>query len=509
MVFFEAKMGYKTWLVGLVMLSPIVAHAQDEPRPVAPHDCFVVDIVLPAPDSMVASVPQASCGSLRLVFTGRAEHYTVPHVSQYVQLFRVPFALQNIGTHAFAGSLAMTLDSAAPVQRGRQINARYSPSFLKEFRRIGDTKTGIRPGERSHGDTLLFAMDPLAQRIRLWLTIREARRPHIPVVVEEAHAPRDQGQPGAAVERFVARAGLPKVRGTRVLLRVRKPELRIFSTSFGEPQDCPAGCFYSELTGLEYRGRVGWLASDTAIGHRFAPAASDTFLFSVAFHDTIIARFGRFNHLDEAITTLVLQQAHVPRPLLMRYLERVYEDVDGNLARKLADAPALEHEPDILARIASLPLVFYLASDTAKARLAKLAPVLVHDTTTSARTLWVLASMIRADADDSLITASIARHPNGRANPAILSRLAVNHAWVRPNVVASLRVSERVRSEVAALLDSHDPAPLIHKLLDDPEAGYNADVLLVLNNRFGNEIATRRLPEDTFRWLDPDYVLIP
>jgi hypothetical protein len=139
--------------------------------------------------------------------------------------------------------------------------------------------------------------------------------------------------------------------------------------------------------------------------------------------------------------------------------------------------------------------------------LDKLAAVLVHDPTTSARTLWVLANVIRAD-DDSATAAAIARHPNGRANPAVLSRVAVNHPWVRPELVASLHVSERVRRMVAALLESHEPAPLAQRLLDDPEAGKSLDVLLVLANRFANNAATRRLPEGSLRWLERDYVLI-
>jgi len=474
--------------------------------PSATHDCFEIELVLPASDSMVATIPQPFCGPLRFVLLGPAQHYTLPGITQHDQLFRIPFALENAGTGTFNGSLAMPLDSAAPVQRGRQLDARYSRGFLGEFRRIGGTMSGLRPGERTRGDTLIFAVDPLTQGLRLWLTT-ESARPKRPIPVQESRAPRDEGPPGRVIEQFVSRSGLPKVRETRVILRLRRPELAIFTTSYGEPQDCPAGCFYFGVTGLAYHGKIGWLRSDTAVHSPFPLAATETFLFSVAFHDTIMARLGPYNQVDNLIAPLLLQQPQVPRPLLMRYVERVYADIDDRIASLLANSPAVEREPDILTIVANMPGPLYRASETATRKLDKLAAVLVHDPTTSARTLWVLANVIRAD-DDSATAAAIARHPNGRANPAVLSRVAVNHPWVRPELVASLHVSERVRRMVAALLESHEPAPLAQRLLDDPEAGKSLDVLLVLANRFANNAATRRLPEGSLRWLERDYVLI-
>jgi hypothetical protein len=477
----------------------------------AADDCFVIDLVLLAPDSMVATVPQSRCGPLRLVLLATAQHYTLPGITQYERLFRLPFALENVGTSTFSQSLTISVDSVAPVQGGRQLNARYSGGFLREIRRIGSTKSELPPGGRSRGDTLFLATDPFTQGLRLWLNVAGAK-PRRPVVVEESPARRDDGPAGSLVEQFVARSGLPTVRETRVVLRLREPDLVVFNTSYGEPQDCFAGCFYFGVTGLAYRGKIGWLRSDTAVRNPFSIAAADTFLFSVAFHDTIVARLGRYNDLDNRICSLLLQQPQVPRALLMRYLERVYRDVDSHLAGLLANSPAVERERDILAIIANLPIAgenppFYGPSETAKEKLATLAPVLLRDSTTPARTLWILAHM-RLEGDDSVIVAGIAQHPNARANSAILSALAVNHTWLRPNVVASLRASERIRRAVADLLAAPHPEALMRQLLDDPEAGTNLDVLLVLANRFAHPVATRRLPEGSLGRVNSEFVLI-
>src|SRR5262249_50540650 len=115
------------------------------------HDRFEIKLVLPASDSMIATVPQSRCGPLRLVLLGPAQFYTIRGMGQSKRFFRIPLALGNAGTGTFPASLAMPLDSAAPVQYGRQLNASYSLGFMSEFGRMGGAKTGLRPGERSRG----------------------------------------------------------------------------------------------------------------------------------------------------------------------------------------------------------------------------------------------------------------------------------------------------------------------------------------------------------------------
>ena len=60
----------------------------------------------------------------------------------------------------------------------------------------------------------------------------------------------------AAVAKFVRSQRLPKPQTPRLLLAVRDERVEIFSVSYGEPQDCMVGCFYSWLSGLRFAGKL-------------------------------------------------------------------------------------------------------------------------------------------------------------------------------------------------------------------------------------------------------------
>lgn len=493
----------------------------------AADDCIEVELTLPTADSMVATVPRSRCGDLRLSIVGPP--YRVPRdPGNYwpERQFRIPVVLENVGTRTFQAPLEMRVDSVTPVQRGRQLNARYSRGLFDVqlwrgsemqqpwlFNRSGRTASRLRPGERSGVDTLIVSADPRTQSVRVWLNVASARPPQA-YVQQEPRVSSDRAPVGRAIEQFIAAANLPKARATNVLLRLRNPELVIFDVSYGEPQDCPSGCFYFSMLGLAYNGTIGWLSSDDHPSKAFPVAATDTFLFSLAFQDALAARFGRWSNVEAAIYRLLLQQSDVPRSLLMRYIERVYANIDQQLVMALAQSPAVKRDSEMLTLLANLPdggPPFLGARQAARLALQGLAPEIVRDTATSARTLFVVAQMV----SDSALDDAIARHPNARSNPAILAILARAHPLVRAQMITAVRAPERVKRLLAAWLENRQAMADIENPgrspLDDPEAGANSDVLSVLANYAGQELAwaaSRRLPESALRRLEPDYVPI-
>lgn len=72
------------------------------------------------------------------------------------------------------------------------------------------------------------------------------------------------------IEAFVETAQLPSAQPTKIIYTVPDQDLVFFTVAYGEPQDCLAGCFYSQGYGLQYQERIGWMSFD-----HFDQAVSD------------------------------------------------------------------------------------------------------------------------------------------------------------------------------------------------------------------------------------------
>jgi hypothetical protein len=81
----------------------------------------------------------------------------------------------------------------------------------------------------------------------------------------------------ADVGQFVS--SLPKLRSTTTVFAFPEHGFLLFSAFYGEPQDCPAGCFYAEAWGIKYAGRIGWIEGAPATEPRYDVKPTDHFLF--------------------------------------------------------------------------------------------------------------------------------------------------------------------------------------------------------------------------------------
>ena len=91
------------------------------------------------------------------------------------------------------------------------------------------------------------------------------------------------------INNFIRNADFPKSQGVNVYINVPAKNLKVFKISYGAPQDCPAGCFYSNATGIKYGNKIGWISindydhinTSKLIMYDFD--ASDTYLFTDDF----------------------------------------------------------------------------------------------------------------------------------------------------------------------------------------------------------------------------------
>ena len=122
----------------------------------------------------------------------------------------------------------------------------------------------------------------------------------------------------AAVAKFVRSQRLPKPQAPRLLLAVPDQQLEVFAVSYGEPQDCMVGCFYSWLSGLRFAGKIGWMDCDRSDHSRFDHPitcfdvdSTDRYLFTADL-------LARLDHLEEPAQSYSWLARSVFRPMLVR-----------------------------------------------------------------------------------------------------------------------------------------------------------------------------------------------
>src|SRR3954469_12802521 len=72
---------------------------------------------------------------------------------------------------------------------------------------------------------------------------------------------------------------LPKLRTATTVFEFPKKGFLLFTATYGDPQDCPAGCFYAQAWGIKYAGRIGWIEGAPVTTPRYDVKPTDQFLF--------------------------------------------------------------------------------------------------------------------------------------------------------------------------------------------------------------------------------------
>jgi hypothetical protein len=504
----------------------------------------VLDVQMITPDSMAVQVVQPQCGILRLVLVGSPQRIPMePGIYQPTRRFELSVALENSGRTSLPVPVRMTVDSAVPIQRGRQLSRFYIRNYVGfEFwdgRRIqqpweftstlpGDSL--LKPGKRSGIRVLKMNTEPLAQAFRIWFRIQGPgpMPPYAPLPEARRQRIADTLPLGPDVDRFIAAARFPELRSKKGIYRDASRNLLIFGVSYGSPQDCPSGCFYSGAVGLKYGSRIGWLDHDNydrndslkvqIQGSMFPTASLDAYLLSEEFTDSLRAQLGSFSPLvDQVILPLVLHSPNVPRARLLHYTESLYGEVQQWLANLLVGIPKVNEDPDLLTLLANLPEGGPPYASTAAAageRLRKMAPGLLRDPQLSTRTLFLLVRDVPRyleprESEPALLPVLIA-HPKVRNDPTFLAVLWQFRPELLPQLLASVHAPDSAKKLLNRYLVRGRPdSTAAWALLRDPATGSNPDILAVLANAETGDsqeimwAASRRLPEEALRSREP------
>lgn len=142
------------------------------------------------------------------------------------------------------------------------------------------------------------------------------------------------------VQTFVRAEGLPKVRKVREVFAL--DSVRMYRVSYGEPQDCPSGCFYLGGTLLKVGSRLGWIGLDTwelqfdSTRSLWRPNIRGGTNFRVVEADTVLASERLLGELlaSDAYAHITLRNylglhEGTPEPVLWRVATRALAEVNS------------------------------------------------------------------------------------------------------------------------------------------------------------------------------------
>jgi hypothetical protein len=163
----------------------------------------------------------------------------------------------------------------------------------------------------------------------------------------------------ASIEEFVDSQILPQRQRVEIRCRVLEAEIVFFRVPFGEPNDCPAGCFYSMAYGLQSGEKIGWMETSNISrgdphGYQFYEwSATDTALFNEVVWSRL-EKADRWIHWSAFLPELAADP-DIPPATLQTIAERLRTYISPHIAWNLLDNPTVRQNHDILSVLAGLP----------------------------------------------------------------------------------------------------------------------------------------------------------
>jgi hypothetical protein len=171
-----------------------------------------------------------------------------------------------------------------------------------------------------------------------------------------------------------AASRLPKLRSVEAVVSVPSEGFLIFVAGYGEPQDCPSGCFYLGGWGLQYAGRIGWVELQRSNGMERVAAdyydvrSTDEYLFSDVLWDRL-----KTEHVSATFRIMLACDTDTPANALERLSRRLPTEgwpLLANLLVDLAQRRDLRVVAEIIANLGQSQYNFSFSRAKAQSALA-------------------------------------------------------------------------------------------------------------------------------------------
>lgn len=160
--------------------------------------------------------------------------------------------------------------------------------------------------------------------------------------------------------RFVKAQGLPLPGGIRTFIRNSPEGVVVFEAEYGDPQDCPSGCFYSKARGIRRGSKIGWVWFEDYIGYDYSHApfynldSTDTYLFSEALFTLLKQNAHTFYHYG--FLQWMTADPDTPIETQLRIVDAlVYDMTQPSVANMMIANPTVRSNCDVLKALSRLP----------------------------------------------------------------------------------------------------------------------------------------------------------
>lgn len=167
-------------------------------------------------------------------------------------------------------------------------------------------------------------------------------------------------KPSDDIDSFVKNSNFPKTSNVNVSINIPTQDLKVFKISYGEPQDCPSGCFFSNATGIKYGNKIGWISINNYDSINISRAtmydftASDTYLYTDEFSRLLKSKDDWV--YQNAFLLELAKDKDVPKNILLRIANGLSSYIQPALANNLLENSTVKSDREILTVIANLPV---------------------------------------------------------------------------------------------------------------------------------------------------------
>src|SRR6478752_7778725 len=147
---------------------------------------------------------------------------------------------------------------------------------------------------------------------------------------------------------------LPKLRSASTVFEFPEKNFLLFTASYGDPQDCPAGCFYAQAWGIKYAGQIGWIDGAPAGQPRYDVRPTDEFLFDETLWNRIQSEW-----IGAGFRIMLSCDFDTPPAALERLASRLPQDGWPFLADLLVDVAQRRDARRVAEIISQLPASTY------------------------------------------------------------------------------------------------------------------------------------------------------
>ena len=149
------------------------------------------------------------------------------------------------------------------------------------------------------------------------------------------------------IQVFVNNLNLDRPQEIEIIVEVAKDDIYIFKVPYGPPQDCPAGCFYSNFWGLKNKTKL----DDIEL---YNIDSTDTLLFNFDFFE-LVKNTNEWVYYSKFLPLLASEE-DTPLYVLVKIANILNDYINTHIVYKLLDNPVVQNDVGILTILSQLPI---------------------------------------------------------------------------------------------------------------------------------------------------------